>query len=137
MYKVKIIVQGQCKEPWLHAALTEYEKRLRGRMEIQWAYAESPEELTSLCLKEKFLIALAIQGEPLTSPALSKKWSKLGAKVAFAIGGPEGLPQEVLAKAHERWSLSPLTFTNQIVRLLLVEQLYRALEIERGSPYHK
>jgi len=62
---------------------------------------------------------------------------RLGTRAAFAIGGPDGLSADILKLAQWRWSLSPLTFTNQMARLLLVEQLYRALEIKRGSPYHK
>lgn len=137
MFKVKAIAQGRCKESWLAAALAEYEKRLRGRLQIEWIYAENPEELAVLCRKEPALIALDIQGELLSSQRFSEKWMSIGARTAFAIGGPEGLAAEILEKARWRWSLSPLTFTNQIVRLLLVEQIYRALEIARGSPYHK
>jgi len=137
MFKVKAIAQGRCKESWLAAALAEYEKRLQGRLKMEWAYAEDPQELAALCRKEPILIALDIQGELLTSQRFSEKWMRFGARSAFVIGGPEGLPKEVLEKARLRWSLSPLTFTNQMVRILLVEQLYRALEIARGSPYHK
>ncbi len=137
MFKVKIIAQGRCKEPWLTAALAEYEKRLKGRLQIEWILAEEPEELTAFCQKESYLIALDIQGEALSSEAFSEKWIQRGIRSAFAIGGPEGLPKTVLKQAQWRWSLSPLTFTNQMVRIILVEQLYRAMEIAKGSPYHK
>ena len=137
MFKVKIIAIGRSKEAWLNAALAEYEKRLQGRMQLEWLLAENDGELAACCRKEPLLIALDLKGDLLSSEGFSEKWMRLGARAAFVIGGPEGLPQEVLKLAHWRWSLSPLTFTNQMVRLLLVEQLYRALEIARGSPYHK
>ena len=137
MFKVKIIAVGRSREAWLLAALSEYEKRLKGRLEIDWTLADENKELAAYCRKEPLLIALDLKGTLLSSEAFSEKLMHLGARAAFVIGGPDGLPEEVLKLAQFRWCLSPLTFTNQIVRLLLVEQLYRALEIARGSPYHK
>jgi 23S rRNA (pseudouridine1915-N3)-methyltransferase len=137
MFKVKIIAIGRAKEAWLNAALKEYEKRLQGRLNIAWRFADDDKDLIDLCKKEPLLIALAIEGEGLDSLQFTEKWMKLGFKGAFVIGGPNGLPPELLKRADFRWSLSPLTFTNQMARLILVEQLYRALEIQRGSPYHK
>lgn len=137
MFKVKIIAIGRAKEAWLNAALAEYEKRLKGRMELDWLLAEDNGSLSAYCRKEPILIALDIKGDLLNSETFSEKWMRFGARATFVIGGPEGLPAEILKAAQWRWSLSPLTFTNQMVRLLLVEQLYRALEIARGSPYHK
>jgi 23S rRNA (pseudouridine1915-N3)-methyltransferase len=137
MFKVKIIAIGRSKEAWLNAAIAEYEKRLQGRSKIAWHFADDDKGLVALCKKEPLLIALAIEGEALNSVQFAEKWMKLGFKGAFVIGGPNGLPPEVLKRADFRWSLSPLTFTNQMSRLLVVEQLYRALEIHRGSPYHK
>lgn len=137
MFKVKVIAQGRCKEPWLSSALAEYEKRLKPQLQIEWILGDNAEELLKLCKKENHLVALDVQGTLMTSEAFSEKWHQLGARSAFVIGGPEGLPKEILKQASFRFSLSPLTFPNQIVRLLLVEQLYRALEIAKGSPYHK
>jgi len=137
MLKVKMIAVGQPKEAWLLAALAEYEKRFKGRLSIEWIFAEDDRHLFALCLKEPLLIALDLKGELVNSEAFAAKWDRLGSRVACAIGGPEGLPREVLEKANWRWCLSPLTFTNQITRLIAVEQIYRALEIGRGSPYHK
>lgn len=138
MYKVKILSQGRCKEKWLADALDEYEKRLTGRLEIEWVLTD---DLSAACLKEPFLIALDPHGELLSSEAFSQKFDKLliqgGSRLSFVIGGAEGLPAVILQKSRWKWSLSPLTFTHQIVRLLLVEQIYRALEIQKGSHYHK
>lgn len=136
MFKVKVLTIGRCKEKWLAEALAEYEKRLRGKLTIEWQLAEDDAELTEWAKLQPY-IALDPKGALLTSEAWSLKMIKLGLRLAFVIGGAEGLPLEILKGAQFRWSLSPLTFTHQITRLILAEQLYRATEIERGSRYHK
>jgi 23S rRNA (pseudouridine1915-N3)-methyltransferase len=136
MFKVKVLTIGKCKEAWLNLALSEYEKRLQKTLLLEWHLAKDTQELTELASKESF-IALDPKGELLDSEAWSEKMVKLGLRLVFVIGGAEGLSKELLSKAKWKWSLSPLTFTHQMTRLILVEQLYRALEIERGSQYHK
>jgi len=136
MFKVKVLTIGRCKEIWLAEALAEYEKRLRGKLSIEWVLAKDNAQLTEWALQESY-IALDPKGELLTSEAWSDKMMKLGLRLVFVIGGAEGLTPELLKKAQFKWSLSPLTFTHQISRLILTEQLYRATEIERGSQYHK
>lgn len=140
MLKVKVIATGKCKEPWLQEALAEYEKRLSKRAELLWVEAKSDVHLAELLGGESF-IALDPKGELLDSPALSNKLMRLfaekGSRLTFAIGGPNGFSGELLQRAFWRWSLSLLTFTHQATRLILAEQLYRAFEIDRGSPYHK
>ncbi len=140
MLKVKVITVGKCKESWLQEALAEYEKRLQKTLELSWIEAKNDAQLEALLLLEPF-IALDPKGELLESPALSKKLMHLfeekGSRLTFAIGGPDGFTPKLLQKALWRWSLSPLTFTHQATRLILTEQLYRSLEIAKGSPYHK
>jgi 23S rRNA (pseudouridine1915-N3)-methyltransferase len=136
MFKVKVLTVGKCKEEWLAVALSEYEKRLKGKMSIEWRLAKDDAQLAEWALQEPF-IALDPHGELLTSEAWAKKMIHLGLRLNFLIGGAEGIPTALLQKAQWKWSLSPLTFTHQIARLILVEQLYRATEIERGSNYHK
>lgn len=135
MFKIKIITTGKCKERWLEEALREYEKRLKPKMEIAWQLTANLEKALA---KEPSYMALDLQGELLSSEGVAKKlYSQWGSRIVFAIGGPEGLSPTILKRASFRWSLSPLTFTHQMVRLLLLEQLYRATEIEKGSSYHK
>lgn len=136
MFKVKVLTIGRCKEEWLSVALSEYEKRLKGTMSIEWLLAKDNAQLIEWTRSESF-IALDPKGELLTSEAWSARMMKVGLRLNFVIGGAEGLPEEIVKKALFKWSLSPLTFTHQITRLILVEQLYRAIEIERGSQYHK
>lgn len=136
MFKVKVLSIGKCKEEWLGAALAEYEKRLKGKMSFEWVLAKTDEELAALSAKEPY-IALDPKGTLLSSEEWSEKMVKLGLKLCFVIGGAEGLDPLMIKKARFVWSLSPLTFTHQMTRLILVEQLYRAIEIEKGSSYHK
>ncbi len=137
MLKIKIISVGKIKESWLQEAIEEYEKRMSRCLCIEWIVAEEEHLLATAIKHKERLIALDLSGEALSSEAFSKKWLRFGQNSAFLIGGPLGLSPAILQQAKWLWSLSPLTFTNQIVRLLLVEQIYRALEIEKGSPYHK
>jgi 23S rRNA (pseudouridine1915-N3)-methyltransferase len=139
MHKIKVLTIGKTKEAWLDEALDEFYKRLRSQVQFEWVFAKDDEQLIQICAKEPFVIALDPLGRELDSPSFSKylvdKLEAHGTRLAFVIGGPEGLP-EALRKG-DMLSFSKFTFTHQIVRLILVEQIYRALEIARGSPYHK
>ncbi len=137
MFKVKIFTVGKTREPWLQAALAEYEKRLSAYAKIQWMLAKNSDELAAKAMQESPWIALDVRGELVDSPRASQKLLKIGARWNFVIGDAEGLPSPLLEKSAWRWSLSPLTFTHQMTRLVLLEQIYRALEINAGSSYHK
>ncbi|MDE3046377.1 MAG: 23S rRNA (pseudouridine(1915)-N(3))-methyltransferase RlmH [Verrucomicrobiota bacterium] len=139
MFKVKIYTIGRLKETWLQEALAEYEKRLSRQIGVEWVLAKNERELTEKI--QSPWIALDVRGELVDSVALSKKLLKLfshhGSRLNFLIGGSEGIDPLLLEKSAWRWSLSPLTFTHQMTRLILLEQLYRAIEIDSGSAYHK
>ena len=138
MFKIKVISQGKSKEAWLNEALAEYEKRLLRKMEIEWIFLDNPKDLEKRALKEPFLIALDLQGKQFSSKEFSLAlFSNWGTRPSFVIGGPEGLTPNILHHAKHLFCLSSLTFTHQMVRLILIEQLYRALEIEQGTSYHK
>lgn len=85
------------------------------------------------------LVALDVEGKTMASPAFARALERCGSTgkgiVALAIGGADGLPPATLAAADERWSLSALTFPHRLARLVLVEQIYRAMSILRGDPY--
>src|SRR5439155_21385282 len=86
------------------------------------------------------LVVVAERGEEWTSEQLAgwtARWEVDGRDVAFAIGGAEGVPEPMLARAELVWSLSRLTFPHELARLLVYEQLYRAYTIRRGEPYHR
>lgn len=141
MYKIKIFSIGKTKEPWLLEALSEYEKRLSPHMVIEWVLAKDNDQLTAFLGKESPPIVLSVDAKQLTSEEFSKTifstLEKLGSRLSFVIGGAEGIPPQILTKALTTISFSKLTFTHQMIRLILLEQLYRASEIQKGSGYHK
>lgn len=141
MLKVKVLTMGKTKEKWTEEAIQEYEKRLSPSLEITWIIAKDANSLKVLCDKEKNLISLDPKGVLLTSEEWSQKmmthFQDLGSSLTIVIGGPEGISKEILKKSLAIYSFSLLTFTHQLTRIILVEQLYRALEIQKGSQYHK
>lgn len=141
MIKIKIITIGKNKESWLQDALSEYEKRLSSFCSIEWMLAKNDVQLEEFSKKEGKYIALDPQGKLFCSEKFSDWLSKtaidFNSRLNFVIGGPDGLTPTIKSKAAFLWSLSPLTFTHQITRIILLEQLYRAYEISRGSKYHK
>lgn len=140
MYKIKILTIGKTKEHWLDEAIEEYLKRLKTAASIEFVYARDNAQLVELAEKSERVIALDEKGRLLDSPAFSTflidHLEKGGARLSFIIGAAEGLPEKI-KKEYPLFSLSPLTFPHQIARLLLIEQIYRAIEIEKKSPYHK
>jgi 23S rRNA (pseudouridine1915-N3)-methyltransferase len=141
MYKLKILSIGKTKESWLEDALQEYTKRLKSSMTFEWIFAKNLEELENLAEKTSSYIALDPQGIQLSSVAFAKQLHRSllegGSRLCFVIGGAEGLSSKIKLKASLLISLSTLTFTHQLTRLILLEQIYRATEIEKGSSYHK
>ena len=139
MFKLKIISPNKTKEKWLEEALDEYVKRLQPYLEIEWLWVKNDKQLLEHSTKEKNLICLDPLGKLFDSSKFSQflisKFIEHHSRLTFIIGGPEGLPKEL--KQNTLVSLSPLTMTHQIIRLVLVEQIYRSIEIYRGSQYHK
>jgi 23S rRNA (pseudouridine1915-N3)-methyltransferase len=140
MLKLKILSIGKSKEKWLEEALREYTKRLKPYMTIEWLWAKDNAQLIEWAQKEPLFICLDPAGCLFTSEQfavfLEQLWEKNRSRLTIVIGGPEGLPPILIQRA-QLISLSPLTFTHQMTRLILIEQIYRALEINRGSSYHK
>jgi 23S rRNA (pseudouridine1915-N3)-methyltransferase len=139
--KIKILSVGKNKETWLSDALEEYVKRLRPVISIEFCLAKNDEQLMQWIEKEeRGLIGLDPLGQPLTSENfsifLNKRLEAEGGKLCFVIGGSDGLPQLFKEKVP-LVSLSSLTFTHQMTRLILLEQIYRSFEITRNSKYHK
>lgn len=141
MYRIKIFTIGKIKESWLEEALDEYTQRLKNHLVIEWILAKDLVELERRVEKEPYVLCLDPQGELLTSESFSKSLmqhlSASGSRLCFVIGGAEGVSQKIRIKAKTTLSLSLLTFTHQMTRLILLEQIYRAFEIDKGSPYHK
>lgn len=157
---ITILSVGKIKEKYLADAIKEYRKRLSRycRLEI----LELPDEQTpdkagealELQIKQKegqrilkaikedsYVIALAIEGKRLTSEGFAKKLEQLGIQgrshVTFVIGGSLGLAPEVLGRADYLLSFSDMTFPHQLMRVILLEQIYRCYRIINHEPYHK
>ena len=99
------------------------------------------ERILSKISDDSHVIALAIEGKMKSSEQLASDLDRLAtygkSKVAFVIGGSLGLSSEVMKRANDTLSFSKMTFPHQLMRLILVEQVYRAFRINRGEPYHK
>ena len=141
MHKIKIYSVGKQKEKWLQEALAEYETRLTGVLSVEWILSKTTPQLELLLDKQEHFLCLDPEGRQYTSPEFSSSlihWlTQQGSRLNFVIGGAEGLPLSLKRRAAHLLSLSKMTFTHQMTRMILLEQIYRALEIHRGSSYHK
>lgn len=145
MQKIYFVVVGKIKESFYRDAVAEYVKRLSrfAKVEIkELAEGVDPnaekEDILRAC--KGYTIALAVEGEKLSSEKLAKKLKLLtdeGKDITFVIGSSCGLADEVKARADYRLSFSDMTFPHQLMRVILAEQVYRAFMINAGSTYHK
>lgn len=158
--RINIVCVGKIKEKYLKLGIDEFKKRLSKYCKLEIIELEdekAPENLSDkemLIIKEKegkkilskikdnsYIIALAIDGKNLSSEELAQTINKLGVRgvsnITFVIGGSLGLSDEVLSRADYKLSFSKMTFPHQLMRLILLEQVYRAYRINNGEPYHK
>jgi len=145
--KITLIVVGKLKDRFLVEGVAEYLKRLRkfATVEVreiseQRTVEEEGQKLLSLVPPNSWLCVLDVSGAPLTSEDFAKKIAAFAldgiSNLAFVIGGAFGLSDELRRAANFRLSLSQMTFTHQMTRLILAEQIYRAFKINRNEPYH-
>lgn len=107
---------------------------------VEKARRREGEAMLSALGPRDHVVALDVKGKPWSTEQLSGQladWQMLGENVSLLVGGPDGLADEALARARQRWSLSPLTLPHPLVRVVLAEQLYRAWTLLAGHPYHK
>lgn len=158
--KISIITVGKLKEKYLKQGIDEYLKRLSAYAKveiIEVADEKAPEHLSEAEMEEvkrkegerilshlsedTYIITLEISSRMLNSEQLAAKIDELGtygkSKLAFIIGGSLGLSKEVQNRSDLALSFSKMTFPHQLMRLILLEQIYRAYRINRGEPYHK
>ena len=158
--KITCVTVGKIKEKYLTEAIREYEKRLSRYCKVdimELVDEKTPEgagEALERKIKEKegerllariregdFVIALAIEGKMLSSEELAAKMERLGvdgiSHIVFVIGGSLGLSPDVLRRADFALSFSRMTFPHQLMRVILLEQIYRSFRINSGEPYHK
>jgi 23S rRNA (pseudouridine1915-N3)-methyltransferase len=137
---ISILAIGRLKDPGLTRLCDDYLKRLRRHHKVELLELRSDAEAIKRVGAHAHLVALDAAGRMLGSEQLAR-W--LGQRLAdpaplqLVIGGADGLSAGLLERANERLSLGPLTLPHRLARVVLVEQLYRAVTILRGDPYHK
>jgi 23S rRNA (pseudouridine1915-N3)-methyltransferase len=157
---ISIITVGKIKEKYLRDAMEEYSKRLKRYCKLEVIEVQDEKtpdnasEKEELQIKAKegeailknikdnmYVIALAIEGKMLSSEELAGLIKDLGVKgdsnIAFVIGGSLGLSKEVINRADYKLSFSKMTFPHQLMRVILLEQIYRGFRINSNEPYHK
>ena len=154
-----ILGVGKVREKWLKEGCAEYVKRLSrfgGAQIIEVPDQSEPEHAAPALLARLTqtegrailaqikpadrVVALCVNGKPLSSEELAaslERYAMDGRRTVYVIGGSRGLSDEVLARADERISFSRMTFPHQLMRVILLEQLYRAQKIRANEPYHK
>ena len=140
--KIRVLAVGKLKEAHYRDAVDEYLGRLRHYANIEEIEVRDDAALRKAIRGSRdgaHVIALTIDGKPRSSEELAARIEELAGRVhelAFLIGGADGIPADVAAAAQEKLSLSRMTLPHRLARLVLVEQLYRAMTIRKGEPYH-
>jgi len=158
--KVKIISVGKIKEKYIQLGIEEFSKRLTPHVKLELIevkdfkapqnYSDAEIEkvkeqegtlILSHVQRDDYLVALAIDANQKSSEAFASHLDQLmtygHSKVCFVIGGSNGLSNEVYSRSNELLSFSKMTFPHQLMKLVLLEQLFRAIKILKNEPYHK
>jgi len=154
--KCRLIAAGTRLPDWVNAGFREYQKRLRAPLVLelleipvatrragenpQRAVAREGAAMLASLSRDDYVVALELSGRSMSTAEL-KDWlaQRLddGRPLAMLIGGPDGLAPPCLERADHLWSLSPLTLPHALVRIVVGEQLYRAMSLRAGHPYHR
>jgi len=154
--RARLIAVGERMPDWVADGFDEYRKRLSRELPLELveirlgargkgrdparAIADEGAAVRAALPKDVHVVALDGRGTAWSSEQLAtelKRWRMEGRDLAFLIGGPDGHAADVLSNAHQRWSLGPLTLPHMLVRLVVAEQLYRAVTMLAGHPYHR
>ncbi|MCF2669354.1 MULTISPECIES: 23S rRNA (pseudouridine(1915)-N(3))-methyltransferase RlmH [Lachnospiraceae] len=158
--KITLITVGKIKEKYLKDAIAEYSKRLSRYCKLEIIEvtdektpdhasesvedairSKEAERIQKYIKEDAYIITLEIGGKQLASEELAEKIDKLGIQgvshIIFIIGGSIGLGREVLSRSDYALSFSKMTFPHQLMRVILLEQIYRSYRIINGEPYHK
>lgn len=154
--RIHLLAVGTRMPAWVTEGYQEYAKRLPRECELvlkEIAPAkrgknadaarfreEEGERLLAALPRDAQVVALDLSGKPWSTPALAqnlKGWLAGGRDVALLVGGPDGLAPACLARAHQAWCLSNLTFPHPVVRIIVAEQVYRAWSLLNNHPYHR
>ena len=161
--RIRLLSVGRRMPAWVNDGFAEYAKRLpaaecalelveiepgrrgsgRGKAsaaDLDRIRRDEGERILKALPDGALSVALDVRGRPWSTEQLAEQltgWLGSGRDVALLVGGPDGLADTCLARAEQRWSLSPLTFPHPLVRVILAEQLYRAWSVTKGHPYHR
>ena len=147
--KLLIVAVGQHVPEWAQTAYSDYAKRFPPELKVECKAVKTEPRGSKTAERKRIeaaiargmrIVVLDERGSPLTTKALAQRlqgWQLQGDDVALVIGGPDGLEPAFRQAAHERIRLSDLTLPHAMVRVLLIEQLYRAWSINAGHPYHR
>ena len=158
--QIRLIVVGRLKEKYWRDAVQEYSKRMKpyavleiievaeqrvserpSALEIEQALQKEGEQIAKLIPSGAYVIPLAIEGQRLSSEELSDFFDRLTlagkSKIVFIIGSSYGISRKILAKGDFLLSFSSMTFPHQMMRIILLEQIYRSMKISKHEPYHK
>ncbi|MDR1796062.1 MAG: 23S rRNA (pseudouridine(1915)-N(3))-methyltransferase RlmH [Clostridiales Family XIII bacterium] len=138
---IDIVCVGALRERYWRDAAAEYAKRLSPYCKLSVTEAREAARLPLEHGADAYLIALDVRGGKLSSEGLASKMEALAlsgkSRLVFFIGGADGLSSEVLDRVDMRLSFSDMTFPHQLMRVILLEQIYRAFKIQKHEPYHK
>ncbi|HBA34317.1 MAG TPA: 23S rRNA (pseudouridine(1915)-N(3))-methyltransferase RlmH [Gammaproteobacteria bacterium] len=153
---IQLLAVGEKMPAWVTEGFNEYAKRIRGdcrltlkeisagkrakNADIQRIRTEESQRLLAAAPNGSRIVLLDVDHKPWSTPELAqqiKSWMASGQHTTLLIGGPEGLDDICRDRADQVWSLSPLTFPHPLVRIIVAEQIYRALSILRNHPYHR
>lgn len=154
---VKLLAVGIKMPDWVAAGVKEYQKRLPREWRFEWvelplghrggrgkdiakAIQMESDSILSMLQSNDRVVALDVKGKSWSTEQLSvalSNWQMEGDNLVFLIGGPDGLSQDCLNRANQSWSLSAMTLPHPLVRVVLIEQLYRAWTVLNNHPYHK
>jgi 23S rRNA (pseudouridine1915-N3)-methyltransferase len=153
--RIRLLAIGTRMPGWVDAGIADYVRRLgpefhleiealapgkRGSGDESRAVADEGRRMLIAIHPDEYVVALEVQGKSFSTEELAKWLAQRlqeGRDVALLIGGPDGLAPECRKRGNLHWSLSPLTLPHALVRIVLVEQLYRAMSILTGHPYHR
>jgi 23S rRNA (pseudouridine1915-N3)-methyltransferase len=154
--KCRLLAAGSRLPEWVNSGFREYQKRLKGPLTLEIteipvaarragenparAIAREGQNMLAALSSRDYVVALEVTGASMSTEQLSVWLAgrlREGKPLALLIGGPDGLAPEALSRADRSWSLSPLTLPHALVRIVVAEQIYRAMSLLGGHPYHR
>ncbi len=154
--QISLIAVGQKMPAWVNQGYEEYARRMPPECQLHLieiplakrskgsdvsrSMSKEGEQMLAAIKKDSLVVAMEVSGRPWSTGQLADQltdWLQSGRNIALLVGGPEGMAPACLNKADHKWSLSNLTLPHPLVRIVIAEQLYRAVSILKNHPYHK